>query len=139
MCPVIHMFVEYTRVLIASTFPRSPSYYIYSFPAFGNRKKNTTDTMFAAATKLTTFFALLYLVLALTVAATPIAAARPVPAERQLTNAQRIARGLPLNKPKRHFDREYFGPRPFQIVTPGEEPMHLLALVKLVPRASGIP
>lgn len=48
----------------------------------------------------------------MTVTATPLLRVPPaqeralIKQQRALTNAQRMARGLPLNKPKRHYDRQ---------------------------------
>ena len=59
-------------------------------------------------------FALVLLSVVLSVTATPILRA-PSPqaaqkraeiVEKRLSNSERIARGLPLNRPKRYFDRE---------------------------------
>lgn len=59
-------------------------------------------------------FALILLSLVMSITATPILRV-PAPqavqkraevVEKRLSNAERIARGLPLNRPRRYFDRE---------------------------------
>lgn len=71
-----------------------------------------TISMLSIANKLIPFLALLCLVLS--VAANPVIRAQPqptekpvVPLEERLSNAQRLARGLPLNRPRRYHDSEY--------------------------------
>lgn len=64
--------------------------------------------MFASALRLTVFIALLCFMFGVT--ATPVLRVPPaheralIKQQRNLSNAQRLARGLPLNRPKRHFD-----------------------------------
>lgn len=81
------------------------------------RKESKKITMLAFTSQFALF--IVYLGLLLTVIATPILRA-PAPqvaqqlaqrVDERLTNAERIARGLPLNRPRRYFDRESHGLR----------------------------
>lgn len=75
---------------------------------------HSLGTMFTSTLRLTIFMALFCLMLGVT--ATPVLRVPPakeralVRQERNLSNAQRLARGLPINKPKRHYDGKSIAP-----------------------------
>lgn len=70
--------------------------------------------MFASSLGSTLLLLVVALSLVLAVTATPVLRVPPAhersvlkrERQAQLTNGERIARGLPLNKPRRHFDSE---------------------------------